>query len=71
MKLKLLNISAVSLALGVSEYQLRRLAAAGEIPFAVVGRCKAFAESDLSAIRRACVKAGYITDPKPEAAASC
>lgn len=66
--MKYMNIGKAAVHSGVSENQLRTLADRKKIPYILVGNCRAFAERDIPAIRRAAIAAGYL--PKEDAVAA-
>jgi hypothetical protein len=55
-----LTLGKCALALGVQEWQLRRLADAGRVPFTAAGSYRLFASRDLPAIRSALRAANYL-----------
>jgi hypothetical protein len=68
---RLIPISNVALAVGVSETRLRTLCDKALIPFERVGPWRVFRTQDLDAIRKACVNAGYLTaEPQQEVVAN-
>jgi hypothetical protein len=63
-----LGIAATRIGGGCQVHHLQRLARRGRIPHTKVGRLHLVAVADLSAIRRACIEAGYVqADVKPPA----
>lgn len=62
------TLGKLAVRIGVSEWGLRNLANLGRIPHTHAGKYRLFAEADLPAIRKECIRAGYLAPDVQEGA---